>query len=904
LARGFEPATLKDESSMLSPRSASSSAALAESDPEYAERLLAAIPPELAATPRWICWRIAWDAERGKPTKLPVKPGRAEALAREHPAGTTLDAVEFKGRGILASTDRPDGWCSMHEALDAHALGGTSGLGFVFLASEDGILGLDLDDVRDPASGEFLPAAVRILEALPAAYAEVSPSLTGVKLWLRASIPGISSRPKAERDAAGEKAGLKVAIGADRLAATGELPVAELFSSKYFTATAWAIEGRSPDLSIDETTQLVAVLDELAPQWRGRLDPRWHEALPPAPTAQPLLHEAVVPGGGASGSGRGIRFVEDPPELDPEALPPEVRTLREGLDGTRRGWLDELWAGGKLATQPSHSEADYMLARMLVEGGISDPDRLGEILRESPRGRKRAKLRRADYLASTIRKATAGSSAPSAGGSDRRERGGAPAIWCVAGEGGEELGLTDHAVAAGFIDAAGASVRWDASRERWMRLEAGIWRPDETAATRGEIRQYLAKLSELVEAQHAEAGERAVAVARHQLGRAQRVRDAEWLARSDQRVAVTAEAWDRDPMLAGTPEGVLDLATGELRPLTGAEHLTRRLGVAPAPPGTACPRWERFLGEAMQGDDEVVAYLRRWCGYCLTGSTREHALLFGHGSGGNGKSVFIAVLGHVLGDYAATASMETLSERVGSEHSCELAALAGARLVVASEVREGSTWNEPRLKSLTGGDSITARFMRCNPFTYRPAFKLVVAGNHRPRIRNAGPAMARRLHMVPWLHTPPRPDRTLEERLKAEAPAILRWAIEGCIEWQRIGLSPPAVVASATREYLEAEDELGAWIEERIEIDAERASAGEWFVATAELTDDANTWRAEQGLPFGRGFEARDIAAALEMRGARRSDGPVRMPNGARVRGWYGIHMATAPLRVTAGTIR
>jgi hypothetical protein len=173
---------------------------------------------------------------------------------------------------------------------------------------------------------------------------------------------------------------------------------------------------------------------------------------------------------------------------------------------------------------------------------------------------------------------------------------------------------------------------------------------------------------------------------------------------------------------------------------------------------------------------------------------------------------------------------------VGSEHSCELAALAGARLVVASEVREGSTWNEPRLKSLTGGDAITARFMRCNPFTYRPAFKLVVAGNHRPRIRNAGPAMARRLHMLPWSFTPPRPDRTLEEQLKAEAPAILRWAIDGCIEWQRIGLSPPAVVASATREYLEAEDELGAWIEERIEIDAEQALAREWFVSTAELT--------------------------------------------------------------------
>lgn len=621
-----------------------------------------------------------------------------------------------------------------------------------------------------------------------------------------------------------------------------------------------------------------------------------------------MLPEATVPrGAGAGGSRQGVRFTEDAPAPDPETLPPEVRALRDHLDLKSLGWFDELWGGGKLATQPSESEADFMFVRMLVEGGISDPQRLAEIVRESPRGRKRAKLRRADYLAGTIRKAVAAGGAPSTqsgGSAPRRERGGVPVVASVVGEGGEVLELNDHAIACGFIDAAGGRVRWDASRERWMRLEEGIWRSDETAATRGEIRQHLARLADLVQEQHAEtAGEKAVAMARHQILRAQRVRDAEWLSRADQRVAVTAERWDRDPMLAGTPAGVLDLATGALRPLTGAEHITRRLGVAPAAPGTPCPRWRQFLEEAMQGDAEVVAYLRRWCGYCLTGSTREHALMFGHGAGGNGKSVFLSVLSHVLGDYAATASMETLSERAGSEHSCELAALAGARLVIASEVREGSTWNEPRLKSLTGGDRITARFMRANPFSFTPAFKLCVAGNHRPRIRNAGPAMARRLHTVPWLHTPPRPDRTLEETLKAEAPAILRWAIEGCQEWQRIGLAPPAAVLDATRGYLESEDDLGGWIEERLEIDPDRAAAGEWFVATAALVEDANAWRAEQGLPFGRGFEPRDIAAALEMRGARRSDGGQRM-NGTRVRGWFGVHTSTAPMQVRMEAIR
>jgi putative DNA primase/helicase len=225
-------------------------------------------------------------------------------------------------------------------------------------------------------------------------------------------------------------------------------------------------------------------------------------------------------------------------------------------------------------------------------------------------------------------------------------------------------------------------------------------------------------------------------------------------------------------------------------------HITKLAAVAPGDGEPAL--WLRFLREAVAEDAEMIGFLQRWCGYCLTGSTQEHAFAFIHGPGGNGKSVFLNAVAGILGDYSVTAAMETFTEARNDRHSTELAMLTGARLVTASETEQGRGFAEAKVKAITGGDPITARFMRQDNFTYRPQFKLMIAGNHAPSLRNVDEAMRRRLNILPFVVKPAIPDPELEAKLRAEWPQIFAWMIAGCLAWQATGLQRPDAVAGAT----------------------------------------------------------------------------------------------------------
>lgn len=288
----------------------------------------------------------------------------------------------------------------------------------------------------------------------------------------------------------------------------------------------------------------------------------------------------------------------------------------------------------------------------------------------------------------------------------------------------------------------------------------------------------------------------------------------ERLARADRRHAATTEEWDADPWLLNTPGGVVDLHTGAIRDHRREDRMTK---LATATPRGACPTWLRFLDDITAGDAELIVYLQRMVGYCLTGVTTEHALFFLYGTGANGKSVFVNTLATILGDYATNAPMDTFMETRGDRHPTDLAGLRGARFVSSIETEQGRRWNESKLKAITGGDKVSARFMRQDFFEFFPQFKLLIAGNHKPSIRNVDEAMKRRLHLIPFTVTipPAKRDGRLTEKLLAERDGILAWAVEGALLWQQHGLKPPASVVSATEEYFEAEDALGQWIEER-----------------------------------------------------------------------------------------
>lgn len=290
----------------------------------------------------------------------------------------------------------------------------------------------------------------------------------------------------------------------------------------------------------------------------------------------------------------------------------------------------------------------------------------------------------------------------------------------------------------------------------------------------------------------------------------------EFLARSAPEHARPADIWDADPWLLNTTNGIINLKDGSFRPARPEDHCTRITSAA-FDPCAMCPNWMVFLAQATRSDAEMMAFLQRMAGCMLTGITRDHPLFFIYGQGGNGKGTFLNTLTWLLGDYAGVVDTEAFTEHKNERHSTDIASLNGRRMVSAQEVAEGARWNEPLLNKLTGGDPITARFMRCDPFTYQPQFKLIIVGNHKPLFRNVGDAIRRRLYLIPFDHKPQAPDVHLSERLRGEGPGILRWALAGCQQWQECGLDAPECVRLATADYLGSQDTLGAWIAQRLE---------------------------------------------------------------------------------------
>jgi P4 family phage/plasmid primase-like protien len=283
-----------------------------------------------------------------------------------------------------------------------------------------------------------------------------------------------------------------------------------------------------------------------------------------------------------------------------------------------------------------------------------------------------------------------------------------------------------------------------------------------------------------------------------------------------------ADLWDADAYALNTPGGLVDLRTGVLGPTRADALCAKMTAVAP---GGECPRWRKFLDEITAGDKELQSYLQRLIGYSLIGEVTEHVLPFLYGTGGNGKGVFLGTVAAIMGDYAKTAPMGMFTETMGDRHPADMAMLAGARFVTGQEVDAGKHWAEAKVKALTGGDVISARFMHQNFFEYRPQFTLLIAGNHKPRLHHVDEAIRRRLHMIPFTVTVANPDIHLADKLKAEWPGILRWAIEGCVEWQRLGgLCAPSAVVEMTEEYLEAENPAAEWLEDCCDLDPNRSA--------------------------------------------------------------------------------
>lgn len=382
----------------------------------------------------------------------------------------------------------------------------------------------------------------------------------------------------------------------------------------------------------------------------------------------------------------------------------------------------------------------------------------------------------------------------------------------------------------------------------WQVYEKGVWARDDLMRAQDCARQMLRELSEIT------------AAPRQRLLSVKSVEAVLRLARSDPRLAVAPEVFDADPWLLNTPGGVVDLRSGEMRAAKAGDYCRRQTSVAPALAGTDLPEEAmEFLVRITKGEETLIEFLQRLAGYCLTGSTREQALFFAYGTGANGKTTLINIFREVLGGYAMAAPMETFMASKHERHPTELAMLDGPRFVTASESEATGWLAAARIKQLTGGDVVSARYMHGNFFQYTPQFKLVLSGNHRPRLRNLDPALRRRIHLIPFTETIPPEERDgeLPAKLRQHHPAFLRWMIEGCLRWQQDGLAPPAIVTGATEDYFEDQDALGRWLAERCEAGKDaRARATELHADFADWAKGEGEW-AMTLKGFGQGLVER-----------------------------------------------
>jgi putative DNA primase/helicase len=456
------------------------------------------------------------------------------------------------------------------------------------------------------------------------------------------------------------------------------------------------------------------------------------------------------------------------------------------------------------------------------------------------------------------------------------------------------VGLTDLGNARRLLRGHGADLRFSATAGGWFVWDGERWRVDQTGEAprraRSVPRMIFLKAARMLarvgDAPDKEARDRlckrADALRKHAIkSESERALKALLaIAQAEPGIPVLPDALDADPWLLNVRNGTLNLRTGTLQAHRREDLITKIVPIHHDARAT-CPTWLAFLDRVLGGSAGLASFLQKAVGYALTGETSEQVLFLLHGTGANGKSTFMETIRALLGDFALQASFETFLSKNDSSRENAVARLRGARFVSAVEAEAGGKLNEVLVKTLTGGDTVTARFLYREFFEYEPAFKIFLAANHKPTIRGNDHAIWRRIRLVPFTVTIPEAERDseLKAKLEAELPGILNWAVEGCLAWQREGLGQPPEIEEATAEYREEMDALGPFVHERCETFADSSTgSGELYKAFAAWSE----------LNGERPMSQKAFSLRLAERGfARRRSGG----NGSRV--WFGIGLAT-----------
>ena len=476
--------------------------------------------------------------------------------------------------------------------------------------------------------------------------------------------------------------------------------------------------------------------------------------------------------------------------LDPLAEPEGLDAFLKSVRGARTQWEHK-----SKASDDSMSAYDYRLAMLAAKDGMSDQwiaDLIVAHRRKHGDADDRKKALRQDYIRRTINSVRSKSKPLGALGTH----------------------LTDTGNAEYLASLCGDMARYDHSRKRWLVWNGTYWQPDRDgymsrAAVEAARKRYMS-------ASEIEDTELRQKVAKWAIGSENRTRVEACLslARSIEPFADDGSSWDNDKMLLGCENGIVDLTTGELRSGRPEDRITMSTGLE-FDPSAKCPRWELFLSEVFDDNGELIDWLWRALGYSIAGDTSEQIFMVGYGEGANGKSILSAAIANALGDYAHCVPFATFSMPPQSSTN-DLAALQGKRFVTSSETNRGAKLNIERIKAISGGDKVTARYLYKEFETYQPHLKLWLFVNHKPDIEDDTIATWRRVRLIAFTQTfiKGKEDKRLAEKLRTESQGILAWLVRGCLEWQKKGLIAPQSVRAATGEYRRETDPLFRFVDE------------------------------------------------------------------------------------------
>jgi len=361
---------------------------------------------------------------------------------------------------------------------------------------------------------------------------------------------------------------------------------------------------------------------------------------------------------------------------------------------------------------------------------------------------------------------------------------------------------------------------------------------------------------------------------------ARKIADMVTMARSHPDIRVRPDEFDRDPWLLAADNGTLDLRTWQVQPSQPSDLITRKLGVA-FDPNAEAPTWGAFLARVLP-DAEVREYVQRYVGYCLTGLTSEQVFLFFYGSGQNGKGTFLETMDALFGDHHARIRASVIAS--GSAYAAEarfgLVPLVGRRLVTFGELEERASFNETLLKELTGEDPIEVETKGKQPYQYKPKAKYILAGNYKPRISGTDLGVWRRVRLVPFTVTIPPEERDggLRDKLRAELPGVLNWALDGFETYTEKGRGDVSkAIRDATGEYKEDSDVLGQFLGEKVMRDP----AAE--ITAADLYDEYRAWCQSSG----------HTPMAINTLSTRLKDRSFAKGDGRRRYTWVGVRRRT-----------